>query len=141
MAGYEGLASVRNALSLPDGSARLEIKPEPRLKWQWAQVSPEQARVALAFALAAINGGWKLYVSLPDDPSSNLLAIGLSKTPDRPEAPVPTFIVQTGTALEETDQTFDFAVADWDGDGKPDLIVIKKSNTGSGSTEVHILKL
>ena len=49
------------------------------------------------------------------------------------------FILQTGTALHETDQTFDFAVGDWDGDGRPDLIAIKKSNTGSHSTEVHIL--
>ena len=49
------------------------------------------------------------------------------------------FILQTGTALHETDGTFAFAVADWDGDGKPDLIAIKKSNTGSNSTEVHIL--
>ena len=49
------------------------------------------------------------------------------------------FILQTGTALHETDSTFAFAIADWDGDGKPDLIAIKKSNTGSNSTEVHVL--
>ncbi len=49
------------------------------------------------------------------------------------------FILQTGTALHETDATFDFAFADWNGDGKLDLIAIKKSNTGSSSTEVHVL--
>uniref|UniRef100_A0A8H7NI68 Peptidase M43 pregnancy-associated plasma-A domain-containing protein n=1 Tax=Bionectria ochroleuca TaxID=29856 RepID=A0A8H7NI68_BIOOC len=49
------------------------------------------------------------------------------------------FILQTGTALHETDNTFDFAMTDWNGDGHPDLIAIKKSNTGSNSTEVHIL--
>ncbi|KAH6869554.1 hypothetical protein B0T10DRAFT_281052 [Thelonectria olida] len=49
------------------------------------------------------------------------------------------FILQTGTALHETDSTFDFAMADWNGDGRPDLVAIKKSNTGTNSTEVHIL--
>lgn len=49
------------------------------------------------------------------------------------------FILQTGTVLHETDETFAFAMADWDGDSRPDLIAIKKSNTGTNSTEVHIL--
>ncbi|MFD0266377.1 FG-GAP repeat domain-containing protein [Streptomyces sp. NPDC127106] len=49
------------------------------------------------------------------------------------------FLVQTGTALHETDGTFDFAFDDWDGDGRPDLFAIKKSGTGTGSTEVHVL--
>ncbi|KNG80954.1 hypothetical protein ANOM_011566, partial [Aspergillus nomiae NRRL 13137] len=48
-------------------------------------------------------------------------------------------VLQTGTSLHETDNTFDFAVGDWNQDGKPDLFAIKKSNTGSNSTEVHIL--
>ena len=83
MARYEGLASVRRALSLPNGGAQLDIKPEG-LNWQWAQVSPDRAREALAVALAAIDGRWKLYISLPDDPNSNMLEIvGLSRTPDR----------------------------------------------------------
>ncbi len=49
------------------------------------------------------------------------------------------FIYHTGTALSETDDSFTFALADWDGNGKPDLVAIKKRNTGSQSTEVHIL--
>ncbi|KAG7420461.1 Vegetative incompatibility protein HET-E-1 [Fusarium oxysporum f. sp. raphani] len=49
------------------------------------------------------------------------------------------FILQTGTGLHETDVTFDFAVADWNADGCPDLVVVKKSNTSSGSTELHVL--
>jgi hypothetical protein len=31
-----------------------------------------------------------------------------------------------------------FKLADWDGDGIPDLWAIKKWNTGTGKTEVHI---
>ncbi|KAF7136728.1 hypothetical protein CNMCM5793_006046 [Aspergillus hiratsukae] len=48
-------------------------------------------------------------------------------------------LVQTGTALHETDDTFDFTMTDWNGDGRPDLLAIKKSKTGTNSTEVHIL--
>ena len=49
------------------------------------------------------------------------------------------FVLHTGTALHETDNTFASLVADWDRDGRPDLIEVKKSNTGTNSTEVHIL--
>jgi hypothetical protein len=49
------------------------------------------------------------------------------------------FILQTGTCLGETDDTFDFMVTHWNGHERPDLVAIKKSNTGTNSTEVHIL--
>ncbi|EON69102.1 hypothetical protein W97_08288 [Coniosporium apollinis CBS 100218] len=49
------------------------------------------------------------------------------------------FLLQTGTGLHETDSTFQFIVTDWNGDGHPDLVAIKKSGTGSGTTEVHVL--
>ncbi len=81
MARYEGLASIRRALSTPDGSAILDIQPDG-LDWQWTSVPAERAREALACGLSAIAGGWKLYVSLPDDPNSNALEIvGVTNTP------------------------------------------------------------
>jgi len=49
------------------------------------------------------------------------------------------FILQTGTGLHETDATFDFAITDWNADGRPDLVAVKKSNTSKNSTEVHVL--
>lgn len=49
------------------------------------------------------------------------------------------FLLQTGTNLHETDNTWKFCLDDFNGDGYLDLFCIKKSNTGSGSTEVHIL--
>ena len=49
------------------------------------------------------------------------------------------FMLHTGTGLHETDETFDFAVTDWNGDGRPDLVAIKKRDTGTGRTEVHVL--
>jgi hypothetical protein len=71
---------------MPDGTALIDIKPDGS-QWRWATVRADRARVALACGIAAISGGWKLYVSLPDDPTSNALEIiGLSNTIDRPEA-------------------------------------------------------
>ncbi|CAN9375546.1 unnamed protein product [Alternaria sp. RS040] len=47
--------------------------------------------------------------------------------------------LHTQTALHETDSKWDFVVADWNGDGKPDLVAIKKSETTTKCTEVHVL--
>ena len=49
------------------------------------------------------------------------------------------FLLQTGTKLHETDENWKFCLGDFSGDGKLDLYCIKKSDTGSGRTEVHIL--
>lgn len=49
------------------------------------------------------------------------------------------FLLQTGTTLHETGDDFGFAVADWNHDLRLDLVAIKKSNTGTHSTEIHIL--
>ena len=83
MARFEGEASIRRALSTPNGSVMLDVKPTG-LDWHWGTVPPERAHEALACGLAAISGGWKLYISLPDDPASYVLEIiGLTKTPDQ----------------------------------------------------------
>lgn len=49
------------------------------------------------------------------------------------------YVLQTGTGLHETDDTFDFVVTDWNGDGRPDLVAVKKSKTNRKCTEVHVL--
>lgn len=49
-------------------------------------------------------------------------------------SPYLAFTLQTGTALHETDGSFEFLVA-----ANRDLFAIKKRATGSGSTEVHVL--
>ena len=49
------------------------------------------------------------------------------------------FILHTRTALQQSDGNWEFIVADWNRDGRPDLIGIAKKATGSGMTEVHIL--
>jgi hypothetical protein len=45
------------------------------------------------------------------------------------------------TPIEAADaaQNFAFALADYNGDGIPDLFCLKKSNTGTGKFEVHVL--
>lgn len=82
MSRFQGEASIRRAFISADGTAVLDIKPDGQ-GWQWIQGPPARGREALACGLAAIAGGWKLYVALPDDPNSIVLEIiGLSKTPD-----------------------------------------------------------
>src|SRR5262249_53761489 len=49
-----------------------------------------------------------------------------------------TFLVHTGTGLAETGAEFQFAMADYNGDGKLDLYAIKQRGTGTQSTEVHV---
>ncbi|KAH4199192.1 hypothetical protein HBI73_072580 [Parastagonospora nodorum] len=48
-------------------------------------------------------------------------------------------MLQIGTILPETDDTFAFAMARSDASSKPDLFAIKRSKTSSKTTEVHIL--
>src|SRR5262252_2808374 len=47
--------------------------------------------------------------------------------------------ILTGTALGTTGSEFKFGLTDWDHDGIPDLVAIKKYYTGTSTTEVHIL--
>lgn len=49
-------------------------------------------------------------------------------------------LLQVGTALEETDETWSFGMARGLGGERPDLYAIKKSNTKTKTTEVHVLR-
>jgi hypothetical protein len=49
------------------------------------------------------------------------------------------YLLHTGTALEQTYSNFEFELGDYNKDGILDLYAIKKNGTGSGSTEVHVL--
>ena len=49
------------------------------------------------------------------------------------------YLLQAETALHETDGNWQFCLGDYNGDGYLDLYCICKRNTGSNSTEVHIL--
>lgn len=49
------------------------------------------------------------------------------------------WLVQTGTPLHETGDNFDFTMGDYNRDGTPDLVIIKKNDSGTNSTEVHVL--
>jgi hypothetical protein len=51
------------------------------------------------------------------------------------------FLLQTGTPIGQADAAtnFTFAVGDYDQDGRPDLLCLKRTNTGTGSLEVHVL--
>jgi hypothetical protein len=49
------------------------------------------------------------------------------------------FVLQVPTGLHETDTKCDFLVTDWNGDGRPDLVAVKKSERNGRCTEVHVL--
>ena len=49
------------------------------------------------------------------------------------------FLLHTGTILHECEDYFQFCLGDYNNDGHLDLYAIKKKETGSNSTEVHIL--
>ncbi len=49
------------------------------------------------------------------------------------------WLLHTDTVLAPTDNTWDFQVGDYNGDGITDIIGIKKSNAGTHTTEVHVL--
>lgn len=48
-------------------------------------------------------------------------------------------LMQTGTILPETDETWSFGMGRWSDGSRPDLFAIKRSDTGTKSTEVHVL--
>src|SRR6185437_895684 len=50
-----------------------------------------------------------------------------------------TFSLHTRTPLGVNDGSLDYELADWSHGGSPDLGLVKKFNTASGMTEVHIL--
>jgi hypothetical protein len=51
------------------------------------------------------------------------------------------FLLQTGTPIDEADAAanFAFAVGDYNRDGVPDVYCLKRTNTGTGTLEVHVL--
>ena len=49
------------------------------------------------------------------------------------------FLAQFSTALHTTDANWDFAVADYNRDGTPDIYAINRRDTGSNSTAIHII--
>ncbi len=49
------------------------------------------------------------------------------------------FVLQTATTLHEVGENVEMKLTDWDGDGRSDLVAVIKTNTGTASTEVHIM--
>jgi hypothetical protein len=52
------------------------------------------------------------------------------------------FLLQTGTPITEADAAnFTLAVGDYNRDGIPDVYCFKRTNTGTGTLEVHVLNV
>ncbi len=83
MARFDGYASIRRAITFPNGVVRLDLKPDG-MDWSWYDAAPDHRRECLAVAIAALSGGWKVALVLPDDPGSGTIeAFGLTNSPDR----------------------------------------------------------
>ncbi|GID49864.1 hypothetical protein Aca07nite_71390 [Actinoplanes capillaceus] len=50
-----------------------------------------------------------------------------------------TSVLQASTAMGPMDHRYDVAIADWNADGKQDLVVVQKADTPSGRTEAAVL--
>jgi hypothetical protein len=50
-----------------------------------------------------------------------------------------TSLLSTGTWLHQTDGSWDFTSADFNRDGRTDILAVNKSDSGSGRTAVHVL--
>jgi hypothetical protein len=104
-------------------------------------------QTATPLGLSAGNDTTYTMADWNDDGRLDLVAIQKSGTPSgRTELRIldgatsfQTFLVQSATALAPTDDRHDMSVADWNGDNVPDLIVVYKSDTASGKTEVQVL--
>jgi hypothetical protein len=83
MSRFDGVGSIRRALSMPGGITQLDLKPDGA-DWQWCTSTPDRAREALACGLSAIATGKKVWLRLPDDKTSQVLeVIGLTADPDQ----------------------------------------------------------
>jgi subtilisin-like proprotein convertase family protein len=134
-----------NPAPTPSGNVALAtfIGDEPNGTWELFVVDSVETDTG------SIAGGWTLTIvtDAPAVMAGDLVSIKKSAT-DSGQTEVhvlsgadgfQTFSNHISTALHETDDTWAFAVADWDGDTILDVVGIKKSATGSGSTEVHVL--
>jgi subtilisin-like proprotein convertase family protein len=134
-----------NPAPAPSGNVALAtfIGDEPNGTWELFVVDSVETETG------SIAGGWTLTITTDAPPvmAGDLVSIKKSAT-DSGQTEVhvlsgadefQSFSNHIATVLHQTDDTWAFAVADWDGDTVPDVVGIKKSLTGSGSTEVHVL--
>lgn len=102
-------------------------------------ISAADAAANFAFALADYNrdGIMDLYCLKKTNTGSGRFEVHVLNGADNFQ----TFLLHTDTALAAADAAanFDFAVADYNHDGHPDIYCLKKTNTGTGALEVHVL--
>ena len=81
------------------------------------------------------NGTLDLYCIKKSNTESNSTEVHILNGNDNFQS----YLLKTGTALQETDENWEFLVGDYNNNKILDLFCIKKKNTGSNTTEVHIL--
>jgi hypothetical protein len=108
----------------------------------------QKALVATGTELGALDGRTDLALAdWNDDKRPDLILVkGASAATGRTEVRImdgatdfATLLLTRSTALEATDDRHAYAITDWNGDSRPDLVVVQRSGTASGHTEVSIL--
>ena len=126
-----GAASGKTELRIMDGASKFQ----PLLLHTGTVLDPTDDRHA--FAMTDWNGDAKL----------DLVVVQRSGTASgRTELRIldgassfQRFLLETPTVLGPTDDRHEFSMADWNGDARPDLVVVQKSGTASGQTEVQVI--
>lgn len=100
------------------------------------EVFRQPTTVAAVSAPATVAGLPDVFVTIPGGTGSGAVEVhGLSG-----DSAYSSFAVHAATALAAADPAqWTFQVAPYHGSGQPDLFAIKRSNTGSGMVEVHVL--
>jgi hypothetical protein len=78
----------------------------------------------------------------PDGAASAVAAARPDATPappKKPTGPLHRSLLTAATGRGPTDARHDVSIADWNGDRRPDLVIVQRSDTGSGRTELYIL--
>ncbi|MEV4706316.1 VCBS repeat-containing protein [Actinoplanes sp. NPDC049316] len=119
------------------------IRKHPDGGWQIGDVGQicqrvQGSRFPLAYAPEAHDA--QLIVGALWPQGSPVAAPVRRKTPaKKPAGPFQRELAAAATSLGPTDGRYDMSTADWNGDRRPDLVVVQRSGTGSGRTELYIL--
>ncbi|KHD76862.1 FG-GAP repeat domain-containing protein [Actinoplanes utahensis] len=132
-----------------DAPAPAQPKPQPKPSATTAPTGPYQKPLVVAATqLGPLDGRHEL--ALADwngDKHPDLMVVkGEGTATGKTEVRImdgatgfSALLVTATTALGATDDRHAYAVTDWNGDGRPDLMVVQKAGTTSGRTDVTVL--
>jgi hypothetical protein len=122
------------------------IRKHPAGGWLTGDIGPVCQRVqgsAYSAAYAPESHDAQLIVATLWPPSGGIATArpraAAPASPKKPTGPFQRSLMTTATGRGATDARHDMSTADFNGDRRPDLVVVQRSNTRSGRTELYIL--